>query len=135
MKWTAHDLHSQEGGTAVVTGANLGLGRVVARELARAGAHVVMACRSTERAEATAAIIRAAVPTANVEVAELDLANLQSVRAFGERLTATHAGLDLLVNNAGVMAAPYRRTKDGFELQFGTNHLGHVAVTGLLRPA
>ena len=94
-----------------------------------------MACRAMDRGTAATASIRAASPSAEVEVAELDLANLESVHAFCEGFSASHAALDLLINNAGVMAAPYGRTQDGFELQFGTNHLGHFALTGLLLPA
>ncbi len=126
------DLH---GRTAVVTGANNGLGRIVARELARGGAQVVLACRDADKGAMAATAIRAAVPAAAVEVSALDLASLSSVRAFSDRFLASHDRLDLLVNNAGVMAAPYQRTADGFELQFGTNHLGHFALTGLLLPA
>ncbi len=131
-KWTADESPSQHGRVAVVTGSNSGLGLVTARELARAGAHVVVACRNIGKGEAAAEQIREAIPTADVEVAELDLASLQSVRAFAEQFLARHDSLDLLVNNAGVMASPRRLTADGFELQIGTNHLGHFALTGLL---
>jgi NAD(P)-dependent dehydrogenase (short-subunit alcohol dehydrogenase family) len=130
--WTAEWIPDQAGRTAVVTGANSGLGLVAARELARAGAEVVLACRDTEKGEVAAESIRAAVPDASVAVEDLDLASLASVRAFAERLDAGHESLDLLINNAGVMAPPRRETADGFELQFGTNHLGHFALTGLL---
>src|SRR5207253_6203220 len=98
------------------------------------GAEVVIASRDTGRAQAAEAAIRSVAPPARLEVARLDLADLSSVRAFSERFLANHDRLDLLVNNAGLMAAPYRRTADGFELQFGTNHLGHFALTGLLLP-
>jgi len=134
MKWTVADIPSQEGRTAVVTGANSGLGKVVAQELARAGALVVLACRDTGKGERVAAQIRAAAPGAGVEVAELDLAALDSVRAFAQGFAGGRRRLDLLVNNAGVMAVPHRRTGDGFELQLGTNHLGHFALTGRLLP-
>jgi NAD(P)-dependent dehydrogenase (short-subunit alcohol dehydrogenase family) len=116
----------------VVTGANSGLGLVTARELARAGAQVVLACRNVAKGEAARREIEAAAPGAPVELEELDLASLESVREFAERYRAAHDGLDLLINNAGVMAPPRRRTADGFELQFGTNHLGHFALTGRL---
>ena len=132
MKWTADDVPDQSGRLAVVTGANSGLGRIVARELARAGARVVIASRDTAKGEAAAAEIRAGVPEPQLEVEALDLASLDSVRDFARRFVARRDGLDLLVNNAGVMAAPRRRTADGFELQLGTNHLGHFALTGLL---
>ncbi len=125
--WTADRIPSQEGKLAVVTGSNSGLGLVTARELARAGARVVLACRNTEKGEAATREIGDAA-----DVRELDLANLDSVRAFAERFLSEHEGLDLLVNNAGVMAPPRRETSDGYELQFGTNHLGHFALTGLL---
>ena len=125
-KWTAADLPSLEGLTFVVTGANSGIGLVAARELARAGARVVLAVRDRARGEAVARSLPGAV-----EVRELDLADLASVRAFADRWDED---LDVLVNNAGVMATPERRTKDGFELQIGTNHLGHFALTNLLLP-
>ncbi|HEY5053121.1 MAG TPA: oxidoreductase [Solirubrobacterales bacterium] len=131
-KWTARDIPDQAGRTAVVTGANSGLGLVAATELARAGADIVLACRDTEKGDAAADSIRAAVPGAVAAVGELDLSSLDSIRAFAERFGAGRAGLDLLINNAGVMAPPRRETADGFELQFGTNHLGHFALTGLL---
>jgi NAD(P)-dependent dehydrogenase (short-subunit alcohol dehydrogenase family) len=131
-KWTAEQIPDQAGRTAVVTGANSGLGLVAARELARAGADVVLACRNTEKGEAALGSIRADVPGAKVAVESLDLSSLDSVRDFAGRFAAGHEGLDLLINNAGVMAPPRRETADGFELQFGTNHLGHFALTGLL---
>ena len=130
--WDAKDIPDQTGRTAVVTGANSGLGLVTARELARAGASVVMACRNLDRGHRAVDELRAAVPDAQVQLDELDLASLASVRGFAERFSATHDGLDLLINNAGVMAPPRRRTADGFELQFGTNHLGHFALTNAL---
>ncbi|MEA2436940.1 MAG: hypothetical protein QOF65_1496 [Thermoleophilaceae bacterium] len=120
---------------AVVTGANSGLGKVTARELAREDATVVMAVRDTSKGEAAAEEIREDVPGASVEVRELDLSSLQSVRDFAAELTKGAPALDLLVNNAGIMQTPPRRTADGFELQFGTNHLGHFALTGLLLAA
>ena len=127
--WTAADIPDQSGRVAVVTGANSGLGFSTARELARAGARVVLASRSAEKGRDAASRIVSAVPGADVSAAILDLADLDSVRAFAP--TAPDR-LDLLINNAGVMAAPRRLTKDGFESQFGTNHLGHFALTGLL---
>jgi NAD(P)-dependent dehydrogenase (short-subunit alcohol dehydrogenase family) len=132
--WTADAIPDQQGRLAIVTGANSGLGRVVARELARHGAGVIIATRDSARGAEAANAIKAAFPSSTVEAAQLDLANLGSIRAFAGRIRAGHDHIDLLVNNAGVMAAPYRRTADGFELQFGTNHLGHFALTGLLLP-
>lgn len=128
----ANDLPDQSGRTAVVTGANSGIGLITARELARHGARVLLACRDERRGKEAAARIRSAVPDADVEFAELDLADLSSVREFAAAYTPDR--LDLLINNAGVMALPYRRTADGFETQFGVNHLGHFALTGLLLP-
>jgi NAD(P)-dependent dehydrogenase (short-subunit alcohol dehydrogenase family) len=122
----------QGGRTAVVTGANSGLGLSTARELARAGARVVLACRNLAKGEAARREIEAAAPGAPLELEELDLSSLDSVRGFVERFRGAHDGLDLLINNAGVMAPPRSETADGFELQFGTNHLGHFALTGLL---
>jgi len=131
-RWTAADMPDQSGRVAVVTGANSGLGLVTARELARVGATVVMACRSTARGDEAATSIHSAVPGAALEVEALDLADLESVRSFAGRMGEAHGRLDLLINNAGIMAAPRRLTKDGFESQIGTNHLGHFALTGLL---
>ena len=131
-KWTANDIPDQSGRTAIVTGANSGLGLITARELARHGADVVLACRNTVKGEEAAAAILQEAPGAQVSVQALDLADLASVHAFAE---AQDGPLDLLVNNAGVMGIPRRETKDGFEMQFGTNHLGHFALTGLLMPS
>jgi NAD(P)-dependent dehydrogenase (short-subunit alcohol dehydrogenase family) len=128
-RWTAADIPDQSGRVAIVTGANSGLGLVTARELARAGARVVLAARSSQKGEDAAARIRSAVPGADVSPAILDLADLGSVRAFA---AGAPGRIDLLVNNAGVMAAPRRLTRDGFESQLGTNHLGHFALTGLV---
>jgi NAD(P)-dependent dehydrogenase (short-subunit alcohol dehydrogenase family) len=130
--WDVKDIPDQTGRTAAVTGANSGLGLVTARELARAGARVVLACRNLDKGHTAVDEIRAAVPEAQLQLEELDLASLASVHGFAERFRATHDGLDLLINNAGVMAPPRRRTADGFELQFGTNHLGHFALTTAL---
>ncbi|MFE2299209.1 oxidoreductase [Streptomyces sp. NPDC059445] len=131
--WGARDIPGQRGRVAVVTGANSGLGLVTARELARHGARVVLACRSEARGRAAAELIAAEVPGAEVESGRLDLGDLASVREFADSFP--YDRLDLLVNNAGVMALPYATTVDGFETQFGVNHLGHFALTGLLFPA
>ncbi len=133
--WTAAQIPDQSGRRAVVTGANSGLGLVTATELARKGATVILAVRTLEKGEQAAAQIRKEVPTADVEVRELDLSSLDSVRAFAATITDADAPLDLLVNNAGIMMTPAQKTADGFELQFGTNHLGHFALTGLLLDA
>ncbi|GHH31094.1 oxidoreductase [Lentzea cavernae] len=129
--WTADRIPDQTGRTAVVTGANSGLGLVTATELARRGARVVLAVRNTAAGEEAARRIGG-----DVEVRELDLASLASVRAFAAALTADHPAIDLLVNNAGVvLLGPRRTSADGFELQFGTNVLGHFALTGLVLDA
>lgn len=135
MSWTAADIPDQTGRTAVVTGANGGLGLETARELAAAGAHVVMAARNQEKAAEAVADIRGGLPDASLEVVELDLASQASVREAAERILAAHPSIDILVNNAGVMGIPERRTADGFEMQLAVNHLGHYALTALLLPA
>jgi NAD(P)-dependent dehydrogenase (short-subunit alcohol dehydrogenase family) len=133
--WTTADIPDLSGRTAVVTGANSGLGFESSLALARAGAEVVLACRDqTKGADALDRIARS-VPGARISLAPLDLADLSSVRAFAAAFDESHTGLDLLLNNAGVMAIPRRETADGFEMQFGTNHLGHFALTGLLLDA
>ncbi|MDG9717044.1 oxidoreductase [Streptomyces sp. DH24] len=131
--WTAHDIPDQSGRVAVVTGANGGLGYVTALELARKGATVVLACRSETRGRDALDRLAAEVPSARAELRPLDLGDLRSVRDFASGLP--YGRVDLLVNNAGVMALPYGTTADGFETQFGVNHLGHFALTGLLLPA
>jgi NAD(P)-dependent dehydrogenase (short-subunit alcohol dehydrogenase family) len=131
MPWSAADIPDLAGRTAVVTGANSGLGYHTALELARHGAQVVLACRDQGRGAQALDRLTAEVPDANARLAALDLADLGSVRRFAGSAAVPHA-LDLLVNNAGVMALPRRQTADGFEMQFGTNHLGHFALTGLL---
>ncbi|MCX4761989.1 oxidoreductase [Streptomyces sp. NBC_01275] len=131
--WSTYDIPDQGGRTAVVTGANSGLGYVTARELARKGARVVLACRSEARGRAAVELLRDEVPGSDVELRVLDLGDLASVREFAAGLP--YERVDLLVNNAGVMAMPYGTTVDGFETQFGVNHLGHFALTGLLLPA
>jgi len=135
MAWTAADMPDQSGRVAVVTGANSGLGLETARELARKGALVVMAARNLEKAAAAEQDIRSEIPDATLEVRQLDLGSLDSVKTFATDLLTTHDRIDILVNNAGVMARPESKTADGFELQFGTNHLGHFALTAQLMPA
>ena len=131
-RWSARDMPDLSGVDAVVTGANSGLGLATTRELARAGARVVMGCRDPGRAAAARERLLGELPEAHLEAAELDLADLASVRAFAQRYEAEHDRLDLLINNAGIMAVPRALTADGFESQLGTNHLGHFALTGLL---
>jgi NAD(P)-dependent dehydrogenase (short-subunit alcohol dehydrogenase family) len=134
-KWGASDIPDQHGRTAVITGANSGIGLEAARYLAARGARVVLACRDEAKAGAAAAAIAAQVPGAQAETLGLDLSSLESVRAAGAEIRSRYPRLDLLVNNAGVMMPPLGRTADGFELQFGTNHLGHFALTGLVLPS
>jgi NAD(P)-dependent dehydrogenase (short-subunit alcohol dehydrogenase family) len=125
-KWEPTAMPSQDGRTVVITGSNSGIGLNAARELARAGARVVMAVRNTQKGEEAAASVQG-----DVEVRELDLADLSSVRSFASEY---EGDIDVLINNAGVMAVPESRTADGFEMQIGTNHLGHFALTNLLLP-
>jgi NAD(P)-dependent dehydrogenase (short-subunit alcohol dehydrogenase family) len=125
MSWTAADLPSFAGRTVIVTGANSGLGLVTARELGRVGAHVILACRTASKGTEAAATI-----TGDVEVRSLDLQDLASIKEFADGVQS----VDVLINNAGIMAVPYAVTKDGFESQIGTNHLGHFALTNLLLP-
>ncbi|MEU4428040.1 oxidoreductase [Actinoplanes sp. NPDC024001] len=135
MSWSTADIPDQTGRVAVITGANGGLGLAMATALAGRGAHVVMAVRNPAKATAAADHVRAAHPGASVEVVELDLSSLASVERAATRILAAHPVIDLLVDNAGVMAMPQGRTADGFETQFGVNHLGHWALTAHLLPA
>lgn len=132
MKWTAADIPDQTGRTAVVTGANTGLGLQTASALAGKGARVVLACRNEAKAAAAADTIRAEHPEAQVEVLRLDLGDLSAIREASAEAHERFDGIDLLINNAGVMMPPLSRTVDGFELQLGTNHLGHFAFDGLV---
>src|SRR5882672_7446233 len=131
-KWTSADIPDQTGRVAVITGANTGLGYETAAALAAKGAHVVLAVRNLDKGKDAALRIAQATPGAKVDLQELDLTSLDSVRSAAEHLKSDHDAIDLLINNAGVMYTPKSHTKDGFEMQFGTNHLGHFAFTGLL---
>ena len=131
-KWTSDEVPGQQGRLAVVTGGNTGLGFETAQVLAARGASVVLAVRDIEKGKRAAARIAGTAPGANVMVQPLDLTSLDSIRAAADELRAKHPRIDLLINNAGVMFTPRQITQDGFELQFGTNHLGHFALTGLL---
>jgi len=133
--WAAGQIGDLSGKVAVVTGANSGLGLATARELARAGATVVSTSRDDAKAAATREAIASEVPQAELDPRVLDLASLDSVREFTAAAAADHPRIDVLVNNAGIMMPPRSETADGFELQFGTNHLGHFALTGLLLDA
>jgi NAD(P)-dependent dehydrogenase (short-subunit alcohol dehydrogenase family) len=132
-RWTEVNIPDQTGKVAIVTGANSGIGYEMARALAAKGATVILACRSMDKGNAALEQLKKAHPNANAELMQLDLADLSSVRSFAEKFLAQHDQLHILINNAGVMMIPGRQeTADGFEMQFGTNHLGHFALTGLL---
>jgi NAD(P)-dependent dehydrogenase (short-subunit alcohol dehydrogenase family) len=134
-KWTVQQIPSQTGKTALVTGANSGIGYQAALELARHGAHVLLACRNAARGQAALERLKREAPGAAADLVEMDMASLASIRSFATAFAGRGIPLDLLINNAGVMALPKREvTVDGFERQFGTNHLGHFALTGLLLP-
>lgn len=130
--WTSENIPDQSGRIIVITGANAGLGYESALALARKGAHVVMAVRNLQKGQAASDQIKQAAPNAQVDLMQLNLGSLQSVRDFAAAFKQRHQPLHVLMNNAGIMAPPYRKTEDGFELQWGVNHLGHFALTGLL---
>ena len=132
QKWTSADVPDQSGRVAIVTGANSGIGYGAAAVLADKGAHVVLAVRNLEKGNDAKARIAAKSPNAAITVQELDLTSLDNIRKAADELRSAHQRIDLLINNAGVMYTDKAKTKDGFELQFGTNHLGHFALTGLL---
>ncbi|TPW93082.1 SDR family NAD(P)-dependent oxidoreductase [Mycolicibacterium fortuitum] len=131
-KWTTAKIPDQSGRTAIVTGANTGLGLETAKALAAKGAHVILAVRNLTKGEAAVEWITRSVRDADLELQRLDLGSLASVREAADEIRTKHETIDLLINNAGVMTPPRETTSDGFELQFGTNHLGHFALTGLL---
>ena len=133
-KWNTGNIGDLNGKRIVITGSSHGIGFEAARVLVSKGAEVVLAVRNREKGEKAAAEIRAMNGSQSVAVMDLDLADLESVKRFAEGFISRYDKLDVLINNAGVMITPYRRTKDGFELQFGTNHLGHFALTGQLLP-
>jgi NAD(P)-dependent dehydrogenase (short-subunit alcohol dehydrogenase family) len=133
-RWKSADIPDQSGRVAVITGANSGLGYHTALELARNGARVVVASRSDVRGKEAVARIIAEVPDADLDLRGLDLASLADIRTFADGVASAYPSIDLLINNAGVMAIPRSTTADGFEMQLGTNHLGHFALTGLLLP-
>jgi len=136
QKWTAAQIPALNGKTALITGANSGIGYQAAVELARHGAHVVLACRNAAKGAGALARLLAEVPGGSAEVVSLDVSSIADVKRFAAEFLAGHRSLDLLINNAGVMALPKRElTAEGFERQFATNHLGHFALDGLLMPA
>jgi len=131
-KWTTDDIPDQTGKIVIVTGANTGIGYEVTKILARKGAHVVMGCRNMEKAKNALNNIISEEGNVSLEIIKLDLSDLASIKDFVKNLSKKHQSLDILCNNAGVMMTPYQKTVDGFELQLGTNHFGHFALTGLL---
>jgi NAD(P)-dependent dehydrogenase (short-subunit alcohol dehydrogenase family) len=130
--WTTDAIPPLSGNIVIITGANSGIGIETAKVLASKDAHVILACRSMEKGNHAAQQIRSVVPNAHVEPMILDLSSLKSVRTFAETFKTSHHHLHMLINNAGIMWVPYGKTEDGFERHFGTNHLGHFALTGLL---
>lgn len=130
--WTAENIPDQTGKTVIVTGANSGIGYEMTRALARKGATLILACRNMDKGRAAVQRIAREYPKAKAELMQLDLSDLASVHRFADEFTRRYRRLDILINNAGIMATPFGKTADGFELQFGTNHLGHFALTGLL---
>ena len=135
QRWTASDIPDLTGKTAIITGGNSGVGFETAVELAKHGATTILACRSSSRGEAALDRIKESAPSAQIRLMPLELGDLASIDTFAECFTTEYENLDLLINNAGIMATPYRETVDGFESQFGTNHLGHFALTAKLMPA
>ena len=131
-RWSASDVPDQTGKTFVITGSNSGIGYEAALVLAQRGAEVILACRSQEKGQRALEQLRASAPGAKAKLMKLDLASLASVRAFADQVKSEHGRIDALLNNAGIMAIPRATTADGFEMQLGTNHLGHFALTGLL---
>ena len=133
-KWSSQDIPSQQGRTIIITGATSGLGKEATKVLASKGATVVMAVRNTQKAEAVAKQICGDFPNVKIDIKNLDLGSLASVKAFAEGIISEYDSIDVLINNAGVMMCPYSKTEDGFEIQMGVNHLGHFALTGHLMP-
>ncbi len=134
MNWKIKMMEDQTGKVVIITGSNTGIGYHMAYMLASKGAYVVMACRNLEKASDSRKKILKDFPKANIKLYQLDLADLDNIRYFAKKFINENDRLDVLINNAGVMIPPYSKTKNNFELQFGTNHLGHFALTGLLLP-
>ncbi len=133
-KWNHSNIPSQKGKVVLITGATSGLGKEAVKVLAAKGATIIAAVRNTEKAQKVVEEIKKTVPNANIDIQKLDLVSLDSIKTFAEAISSTYDRLDLLINNAGVMACPFSKTKDGFEIQMGVNHLGHFALTGRLMP-
>ena len=132
--WTTENIPDQTGKTIIITGATSGLGKEATKVLASKNATVVMAVRNTEKAETVVKEILSEFPSSKIDIISLDLNNLESISSFDEKFNNDYKKLDVLINNAGIMMCPYSKTKDGFEIQMGTNHMGHFALTGLLMP-
>jgi len=133
-KWNSQNIPDQKGKTILITGATSGLGKEATKVLAIKNATVIMAVRNIQKAEIVANEIRIEYPNAKIDIRNLDLSSLDSIKTFAKEILANYEKLDILINNAGVMMCPYSKTKDGFEMQMGTNHFGHFALTGLLMP-
>jgi NAD(P)-dependent dehydrogenase (short-subunit alcohol dehydrogenase family) len=133
-KWNSSNMANQDNKIVVITGATSGLGKEAARVFAQKNATVIMAVRNTQKGEEVATEIKKALPDAKIEVRKLDLGSLSAIKSFSEGINDSYSHLDILINNAGVMTCPFSKTEDGFEIQMGTNHLGHFALTGLLMP-
>ncbi len=133
-EWNTYNIPDQRGRVIIITGATSGLGKEAARVLAGKNATTIMAVRNTRKGKTVAEEIRKEFPKADLSVRELDLTSLASIRQFADRITEEQDRLDILINNAGIMMCPYSKTEDGFEIQMGTNHLGHFALTGHLMP-
>ncbi|MFK8054764.1 MAG: oxidoreductase [Saprospiraceae bacterium] len=132
--WTSEDIPNLEGKTVIITGASSGLGKEATKILAQKNARVIMAVRNTVKAEQVIEQLKSATSTDNIEIRQLDLGSLASIKTFAQGVNSSYDQLDILINNAGVMACPFSKTEDGFEIQMGTNHFGHFALTGLLMP-
>jgi NAD(P)-dependent dehydrogenase (short-subunit alcohol dehydrogenase family) len=133
-KWSVENIPDQKGKTIIITGSTSGLGKEASRVLAKKNATIIMAVRNTQKAEIVANEIRKEYPIAKIEIRNLDLGSLDSISSFAKGMLEDYRNLDLLINNAGIMMCPYSKTKNGFEIQMGTNHLGPFALTGLLMP-
>lgn len=134
QNWNAGKIPDQKGKTIIITGASSGLGKQATKVLAGKNATVIMAVRNVQKAETVVKEIREDFPDAHLEIRQLDLGSLKSVKVFGKEFSNDHTRLDILINNAGIMMCPFSKTEDGFEIQMGTNHFGHFALTGLLMP-
>ncbi|NND08036.1 MAG: SDR family NAD(P)-dependent oxidoreductase [Saprospiraceae bacterium] len=134
LKWKVHHMPDQGGRVVIITGATSGLGKEATKVFANKNAHVMLAVRNVQKGESVAKEIKQVFPAASMDVRMLDLSSLRSVKSFADEVTTAYSQLDVLINNAGVMACPFSRTEDGFEIQMGVNHLGHFALTGYLMP-